>query len=162
MDYHVFLLSRIKERWDETGDNHESVAFGLRSTGRLITGAALIMVAVFAGFASGELVMFQQVGFGLGVAILLDATVIRSVLVPASMKLLGAWNWYFPTWLEWLPAIQLEPLPGEAPVGEVERSRGRADRVVVRDPATSREESGRVVVPEVLQHRRGRLTRMAP
>ena len=124
MDYHVFLLSRIKERWDETGDNHESVAFGLRSTGRLITGAALIMVAVFAGFASGELVMFQQVGFGLGVAILLDATVIRSVLVPASMKLLGAWNWYLPTWLEWLPAIQLEPLPGEAPVGEVERSSG--------------------------------------
>jgi RND superfamily putative drug exporter len=108
MDYHVFLLSRIKERYDLTGDNTAAVAAGLRSTGRLITGAALIMVAVFAGFALGDLVMFQQMGFGLGIAVLIDATVIRSVLVPASMKLLGDWNWYLPPVLNWLPRLGLE------------------------------------------------------
>ena len=116
MDYHVFLLSRIKERYDETGDNHHAVAFGLRSTGALITGAALIMVAVFGGFATGELLMFQQMGFGLAVAVILDATVIRSVLVPASMELLGDKNWYFPSWLEWLPEIHIEGRPQPAPV----------------------------------------------
>jgi RND superfamily putative drug exporter len=108
MDYHVFLLSRIKERYDETGDNTASVAYGLRQTASIITGAALIMVAVFGGMASGELVVFQQVGFGLAVAIILDATIIRMVLVPASMELLGDWNWYFPKWLEWLPEIHIE------------------------------------------------------
>ncbi|HYJ24889.1 MAG TPA: MMPL family transporter [Acidimicrobiia bacterium] len=108
MDYHVFLLSRIKERFDQTGNNTESVAYGLRTTGALITGAAIIMVAVFAGFAAGRLVMFQQLGFGLAIAVLLDATIVRSVLVPASMKLLGNRNWYFPTWLEWIPNISIE------------------------------------------------------
>lgn len=108
MDYHVFLLSRIKERFDQTGDNTESVAFGLRTTGALITGAAVIMVAVFAGFAAGRLVAFQQMGFGLAFAVLLDATIVRSILVPASMKLLGKWNWYFPSWLEWIPNISVE------------------------------------------------------
>ncbi len=108
MDYHVFLLSRIKERFDQTGDNTESVAYGLRNTGALITGAAVIMVAVFAGFAAGRLVSFQQMGFGLAVAVLLDATIVRTVLVPASMKLLGNWNWYFPGWLEWIPNVSIE------------------------------------------------------
>jgi RND superfamily putative drug exporter len=108
MDYHVFLLSRIKERYDETGDNTASVAYGLRQTASIITGAALIMVAVFGGMASGDLVVFQQVGFGLAVAIILDATIIRMILVPASMELLGDWNWYFPRWLEWLPEIHIE------------------------------------------------------
>jgi RND superfamily putative drug exporter len=108
MDYHVFLLSRVKERYDQTGDNSGSVAYGLRSTGGMITGAALIMVAVFGGMASGELVTFQQVGFGLAVAVLIDATIIRSILVPASMELLGDWNWYFPKWLEWIPEIHIE------------------------------------------------------
>jgi RND superfamily putative drug exporter len=108
MDYHVFLLSRIKERYDETRDNREAVAYGLRQTASIITGAALIMVAVFAGMASGDLVIFQQVGFGLAVAILIDATIIRMVLVPASMELLGDWNWYFPKWLAWLPDVQVE------------------------------------------------------
>jgi RND superfamily putative drug exporter len=111
MDYHVFLLSRIKERYDETGDNAASVAHGLRSTAGIITGAALIMVAVFAGMASGDLVVFQQVGFGLAIAVILDATIIRMVLVPASMELLGDWNWYFPRWLEWLPKINIEGAP---------------------------------------------------
>jgi RND superfamily putative drug exporter len=108
MDYHVFLLSRIKERFDMTGNNADSVAYGLRSTAAIITGAAAIMVAVFAGFAAGRLVSFQQMGFGLAAAVLLDATIVRSVLVPASMKLLGARNWYLPRWLEWLPEITVE------------------------------------------------------
>ena len=80
----------------------------MRSTARIITGAALIMVAVFAGFALRRLVMFQQMGFGLGVAVFLDATIVRSVLVPASMELLGDRNWYLPSWLEWLPDIEVE------------------------------------------------------
>jgi len=103
MDYHVFLLSRIRERFEQTRRNAESVAFGLRATGAIITGAALIMVAIFAGFASGELVMFQQAGFGLAAAVLLDATLVRAVMVPAAMALLGARNWYLPTWLRARP-----------------------------------------------------------
>jgi RND superfamily putative drug exporter len=108
MDYHVFLLSRIKERFDHTGNNSDSVAYGLRSTGALITGAAAIMVAVFAGFAAGRLTSFQQMGFGLAVAVLLDATIVRTILVPATMKLLGSKNWYFPRWLEWIPNVSIE------------------------------------------------------
>ncbi|NQW17570.1 MAG: MMPL family transporter [Chloroflexi bacterium] len=108
MDYEVFLLSRIRERYDQTGLNTESVAFGLRSTAGIITGAALIMVAVFGGFAVGDLVIFQEMGFGLGAAILVDATVIRAILVPATMKLLGDKNWYFPRFLEWLPDLRVE------------------------------------------------------
>ena len=100
MDYQVFLLSRIKERYAQTGDTAGSVAFGVTSTARLITGAALIIIAVFGGFAAGDLVMFQQMGFGVAVALLIDATIVRTVLVPASMKLLGDWNWYLPSWLE--------------------------------------------------------------
>jgi putative drug exporter of the RND superfamily len=96
MDYHVFLLSRIRERWLATGDTRESIAFGVGTTARLITGAALIMVAVFAGFAGGQLVMFQQMGFGLGAAVLIDATLVRSVIVPSAMALLGRWNWWLP------------------------------------------------------------------
>jgi uncharacterized membrane protein YdfJ with MMPL/SSD domain len=108
MDYQVFLLSRIKERYDVSGSTREAVEWGVSSTARLITGAALIIVAVFSGFAMGDLVMFQQMGFGIAVALLIDATIIRSVLLPAAMVLLGKWNWYLPTWLEWLPHIQIE------------------------------------------------------
>ncbi len=108
MDYHVFLLSRIRERFLETGDNAGSVAFGLRTTAGMITGAALIMVAVFTGFALGDTVSLQQVGFGLAVAVILDATIIRTILVPASMELLGDWNWYLPSWLGWLPKLDVE------------------------------------------------------
>jgi RND superfamily putative drug exporter len=108
MDYHVFLLSRIRERYTETGDNEDAIRYGVAATGRIITGAALIIVAVFSGFAAGDLVMFQQMGFGVGVALLLDATIVRLVLVPAAMKLLGKRNWYLPSWLEWLPDVQVE------------------------------------------------------
>lgn len=117
MDYHVFLLSRIREHYDQSGDTEEAVAFGIRSTGRLITGAALIMVAVFWGFSTGSLIGLQQMGFGLGLAILLDATIVRCVMVPASMKLLGKWNWYLPIWLEWLPNAKFEPAEVSAPAG---------------------------------------------
>jgi RND superfamily putative drug exporter len=108
MDYQVFLLSRIKERYDRTGSTNEAVIHGVASTARLITGAALIIVAVFSGFAMGDLVMFQQMGFGIAVALLIDATIIRSVLLPAAMRLLGEWCWYLPRWLEWLPRIEIE------------------------------------------------------
>ncbi len=108
MDYQVFLLSRIKERYAQTGDTAGSVSFGVSSTARLITGAALIIIAVFAGFAAGDLVMFQQMGFGVAVALLIDATIVRCVLVPASMKLLGDHNWYLPSWLNWLPDVHVE------------------------------------------------------
>jgi putative drug exporter of the RND superfamily len=111
MDYQVFLLSRIREHYDLTKRNTESVAVGLQSTAKIITGAALIMVAVFAGFASGRLVMLQQVGFGLAIAVLIDATIIRSILVPATMRLLGDWNWYLPKWLHWLPNVSVEGQP---------------------------------------------------
>ena len=115
MDYHVFLLSRIREHYDQSGDTNEAVAFGIRSTGRLITGAALIMVAVFWGFSTGSLIGLQQMGFGLGMAILVDATIVRCVMVPASMKLLGKWNWYLPNWLEWVPNVRFEPDVTAAP-----------------------------------------------
>jgi RND superfamily putative drug exporter len=108
MDYQVFLLSRIKERYDVTGDTRGAVIWGVGSTARIITGAALIIVAVFAGFAKGDLIQFQQMGFGVAVALLIDATIIRSVILPAAMALLGRWNWYLPRWLEWLPHMEVE------------------------------------------------------
>ncbi|MDE2670114.1 MAG: MMPL family transporter [Chloroflexota bacterium] len=108
MDYHVFLLSRVRERFSITRDNTDAVAYGLRSTGGLITGAALIMVAVFSGFAAGQFVSTQQMGFGLAFAIFIDATIVRSVLVPATMQLLGERNWYFPRFLQWVPRIGIE------------------------------------------------------
>jgi RND superfamily putative drug exporter len=111
MDYHVFLLSRIRERYSQTGDTVEAVVHGIAATGRIITGAALIIVVVFAGFAAGDLVMFQQMGFGVGVALLVDATLIRMIVVPAVMTLLGHWNWYLPSWLNWLPELHVEGDP---------------------------------------------------
>jgi uncharacterized membrane protein YdfJ with MMPL/SSD domain len=116
MDYQVFLLSRIKERYDQVGDTTEAVTFGVASTARIITGAALIIIAVFSGFARGELIMFQQMGFGVAVALLIDATIVRSVLLPSAMSLLGQWNWYLPGWLRWLPPLQIEGArPSESP-----------------------------------------------
>jgi RND superfamily putative drug exporter len=108
MDYHVFLLTRIREEYDKTHDNTEAVAYGLRTTAGIITGAAIIMVVVFTGFASGRLGPLQQMGFGLAVAVFLDATIVRTLLVPAGMRLLGDWNWYLPRWLEWLPQLNVE------------------------------------------------------
>ena len=108
MDYQVFLLSRIQEQFGKTGDNSESVVYGVTATAGLITGAALIMVALFGGFALGELVALQQFGFGLGVAILVDATLVRTVLMPSALKLLSNTTWYLPPFLRWLPDLRVE------------------------------------------------------
>ena len=124
MDYQVFLLSRIRERYDETRDTTDAVMFGVGSTARIITGAALIIVAVFAGFARGDLIMFQQMGFGVAVALLIDATIIRSVLMPSVMKLLGEANWYLPRWLEWLPRLQVEGTSSTRGRSALESGRG--------------------------------------
>jgi RND superfamily putative drug exporter len=115
MDYQVFLLSRIRERFDSSGDTRDAVAHGIGRTAGIITGAALIMVAVFAGVAGGELVMFQQMGFGLAIAVLLDATIVRTVLVPSAMALLGERNWYLPRWLQWLPNVSIDGHGLDAP-----------------------------------------------
>jgi uncharacterized membrane protein YdfJ with MMPL/SSD domain len=108
MDYQVFLLSRIRERYTATGDTNAAIIFGVGSTARLITGAALIIIVVFSGFAAGELVSFQQMGFGVAAALLIDATIVRLVVIPAAMRLLGERNWYLPSWLEWLPHVEIE------------------------------------------------------
>jgi RND superfamily putative drug exporter len=133
MDYQVFLLSRIKERYDQTGSTTEAVTHAVASTARLITGAALIIVAVFAGFAMGDLVMFQQMGFGVAVALLIDATIIRSVLLPAAMRLLDSWNWYLPRWLEWLPDLRHEAAVPALPADPDDDAAGDAERE--REPA---------------------------
>ena len=119
MDYQVFLMSRIKERHDASGSTHDAVVGGVASTARIITGAALIIVVVFAGFAAGKLVMFQQMGFGIAVALLLDATVIRSVVLPAALGLLDRRSWYLPRWLEWLPHVEVERPVSAPPVADL-------------------------------------------
>jgi RND superfamily putative drug exporter len=103
MDYHVFILSRVKELVDRGLPTHEAVEKGIRTTAGTVTSAAIVMVAVFAIFAGLRQIDIKQMGFGLAVAVLIDATIIRAVLLPAVMKLLGDWNWYLPRWLEWLP-----------------------------------------------------------
>ena len=108
MDYPMLLLSRVKEAYDVGYSNEESVSIGINRTAALITSAAAIMVLVFGSFLLSGFVFFKQMGVGLGVAVLIDATVIRAVLLPASMKLLSDWNWYLPSWLEWLPRISAE------------------------------------------------------
>jgi len=108
MDYEVFLLSRVKEEWERTGDTNEAVAYGLEHTARTITSAAAIMVVVFTAFAFTSQMVVKQMGFALAVAILIDATLIRVLLVPATMRLMGDWNWWLPAWLDRvLPHIPL-------------------------------------------------------
>ncbi len=104
MDYHVFIVSRIKELVDSGESTEDAVLHGISRTAPSVTSAAAVMVAVFAIFATLSLLQFKQMGFGLAVAIAVDATVVRAVLLPATMKILGRWNWYLPRWLDWLPA----------------------------------------------------------
>jgi uncharacterized membrane protein YdfJ with MMPL/SSD domain len=108
MDYHVFILSRVKELVDHGVPTDEAVARGIRTTASTVTSAAAVMVAVFAIFATLRTLDIKQLGVGLAVAVLIDATLIRGVLLPAAMKLLGEWNWYLPRWLEWLPRLNVE------------------------------------------------------
>jgi len=118
MDYEVFLLSRIREEWDRTGDNAEAVAHGMARTGRVISAAAAIMVSVFGAFLLGDQVLMKVIGLGMATAVLLDATVVRMVLVPSTMALLGDRNWWIPGWLDRLlphVAVDAEPAPAEVP-----------------------------------------------
>lgn len=108
MDYHMLLLNRIKEAYDRGHGNEESISAGVKVTAGQITSAAAIMVAVFAAFATSRILGLQQFGVGLAVAVFIDATVIRSILLPATMKLLGEINWYLPRWLDWLPRVSPE------------------------------------------------------
>ena len=108
MDYHVFIISRIRELRDGGIATEEAVSRGIRRTAGTVTSAAMIMVAVFAIFGTMDLIMMKQLGVGLAIAVLIDATIIRGVLLPATMKLLGEWNWYLPRWLEWVPSLTPE------------------------------------------------------
>jgi predicted secreted hydrolase len=105
MDYEVFLLSRMKEVWDRTGDNTEAVARGLERSGRIVTSAALIVVVVAGSFAFADIVLIKALGIGMAIAVALDATVVRALLVPATMRLLGKWNWWAPAWVRRVPAV---------------------------------------------------------
>ena len=109
MDYHVFILSRIREAVDRGERTEDAVAHGIKSTAGVVTSAAVVMVAVFSVFATLSLLEFKQMGVGLAVAVLIDATLVRAVLLPATMKLLGDWNWYLPKGLAWLPRLEHEP-----------------------------------------------------
>jgi RND superfamily putative drug exporter len=105
MDYHVFIISRIREAYDRGMSTENAIAYGIKSTAGVVTSAAVVMVCVFAVFATLSMLIFKQFGVGLAAAILIDATIVRAVLLPATMKLLGDWNWYLPSWLEWLPHL---------------------------------------------------------
>jgi uncharacterized membrane protein YdfJ with MMPL/SSD domain len=106
MDYHVFILSRIREAYDQGMSTEQAVAHGIKTTAGVITSAALVMVCVFSIFGVLSFMLFKQIGVGLAAAILIDATIVRAVLLPATMKLLGDWNWYLPNWLQWLPHLE--------------------------------------------------------
>ena len=123
MDYEVFLLSRIKEAWDQTGDNDRAVALGLQRTGRIVTSAAALIVIVFLGFAAGELLTIKEVGLGMAIAVVLDATVVRMLLVPATMKLMGRWNWWAPPSLRRLHDRFGLAEPPPAPPGREDQER---------------------------------------
>jgi uncharacterized membrane protein YdfJ with MMPL/SSD domain len=117
MDYHVFIISRIRETFDRGASMDDAIAHGIKSTAGVVTSAAIVMVAVFSIFATLSMLMFKQFGVGLAAAILIDATIVRGVLLPATMKLLGERNWYLPSWLEWLPRLEHEE-PATAPEGK--------------------------------------------
>ena len=116
MDYHVFILSRIREARDRGLSTDEAVAHGIKTTAGVVTSAALVMVCVFSVFATLSMLIFKQFGVGLAAAVLIDATIVRAVLLPAMMKLLGEWNWYLPKWLEWLPHVEHGEFSSERPV----------------------------------------------
>ena len=118
MDYHVFILSRIREAFDRGLSTEDAVAHGIKTTAGTVTSAATVMVGVFGVFAILPLIDMKEMGVGLAAAVLIDATIIRGVLLPATMKLLGDWNWYLPRWLEWLPRLEHEPAPQAAPLPE--------------------------------------------
>ena len=111
MDYHVFILSRVREYYDRGLDTEHAVAQGIKSTAGVVTSAAVVMFLVFGVFSLMPIIDMKEMGIGLAAAILIDATIVRAVLLPATMKLLGKWNWYLPSWLSWLPRVGTEPEP---------------------------------------------------
>jgi putative drug exporter of the RND superfamily len=117
MDYHVFILSRIKEGFDRGLSTDDAVRHGIKKTAGVVTSASLVMVLVFLVFSTLPLIDMKEMGIGLAAAVLIDATIIRGVLLPASMKLLGEWNWYLPRWLSWLPELkhETETVPAAVP-----------------------------------------------
>jgi RND superfamily putative drug exporter len=112
MDYHVFILSRVREAFDRGLSTEDAVSHGIKATAGVVSAAAFVMVAVFSIFVTLSTVEMKQAGFGLATAILIDATIVRAVLLPSLMKLLGDWNWYLPRWLEWLPQVSHETEAG--------------------------------------------------
>ena len=131
MDYEVFLMSRIREEWDRTDEPRTSVVLGVANTARVITTAALIMIAVFASFVTNQSPTVKLIGFGMAVAVLIDSTIVRMILVPAVMELMGKAAWWFPRWLEWLPKLNVEGPPDDRtpvePTAEPEREPVGAD-----------------------------------
>ena len=115
MDYHVFILSRVREAYDRGMTTEDAVEHGIKTTAGVVTSAAIVMVGVFSIFGSLSILMLKEFGVGLAAAVLLDATIVRAVLLPATMKLLGDWNWYLPKWLEWLPQAKYEKAPEAVP-----------------------------------------------
>ena len=135
MDYHVFILTRIREAFDRGMPSDEAVAHGIKITAGVVTSAAVVMISVFAIFATLSLLIFKQLGVGLAMAVLIDATIIRGVLLPATMKLLGDWNWYLPSWLEWLPHVTHEPEIEPFEPGESDADRGERPADAGASPA---------------------------
>jgi RND superfamily putative drug exporter len=115
MDYEVFLVTRMRETWDEVHDNVRAVSYGLERTGLIVTAAAIIMVAAFSGFVAGSVVGLQQFGLGLAVAILVDATIVRALLVPSLMAMFGRWNWWLPASLARIVRVKPSPLVPRSP-----------------------------------------------
>ena len=116
MDYHVSILSRVREAFDRGLSTEEAVEHGIKTTAGTVTSAAVVMVGAFGIFATLPFLDFKEMGIGLAAAVLIDATIVRAVLLPATMKLLGDWNWYLPRWLQWLPRLEHgEPTPIPAP-----------------------------------------------
>ena len=138
MDYHVFIISRVRESYDKGMSTDDAIAHGIKTTAGVVTSAAIVMVGVFAIFATLSMMILKQFGVGLAAAILIDATIVRAILLPASMKLLGEWNWYLPTWLEWLPHLEhgdtIEEAP-EAPPHPRRSNPPRSSQIIQRRPS---------------------------
>src|SRR5262249_21922146 len=115
MDYHVFILSRVREAYDRGLKTEDAVAHGIKTTAGVVSSAAVVMVGVFSIFATLPILDMKEMGVGLAAAVLIDATIVRAVLLPATMKLLGDWNWYLPSWLGWLPKLEHGSRPATRP-----------------------------------------------
>jgi hypothetical protein len=132
MDYHVFILSRIREAYDRGLTTEDAVAHGIKTTAGVVSSAALVMVGVFSIFATLPILDMKEMGIGLAAAVLIDATIVRAVLLPATMKLLGDWNWYLPRWLDWLPRLEHARGAEASPVPALRPPEGQVARRVTR------------------------------